>query len=64
VARRLVAAQRLDPVFAHDPRHAMLATGLAGLAQIAEHTRGAIDAAAAGIGVTDQAQQALILDRT
>lgn len=60
-APRAIAVQRSQPMLAHQPRNAMLAAGLAGLAQIEEHTRRPVDALAGDERRANQAQQAGVL---
>jgi len=51
----------IDP---HDPSDTMLAAGLARFSQIEKDTRGTVDAVARRVGRANQAEQALILQRS
>ena len=59
-----IAMERLDLVDSHETRHAMLAAGLAGFAQIKKNTWGAVDTVAGRVGDADQPEQPLIFPRT
>ena len=60
-APRAIAVQRAQIGFAHQPRDAMLAAGLAGFTQIEEDARGAVDAVTRDERRANQAKQPGIL---